>query len=208
MTRFLLVRHGVTTWIEEELLHGVTDVPLSEYGKNQAQLTAALFKDIKVDKIYSSPLSRTMQTAEPISAVTGVSIIEIPELMEMHFGFMEGKRDWWPAVRGKKLLVLIYQAVRLFAGYVSGDPFHVFLRRAGKTFDRIAEENPQGTVVIVTHSAVLRAIFTHIFGGNPIMNKQFGFATASVSEMDRDAEGNYHLVAVNRNEHLPKDIDL
>jgi len=208
MTRFLFVRHGVTTWIEEELLHGVTDIPLSDYGKNQAQLTAELFKGTHVDKIYASPLSRTMQTAEPISAVTGVSIIEVPELMEMHFGFMEGKRDWWPAIRGKNFLVLIYQAVRLFAGYVSGDPFHVFLRRVGETFDRIADENPEGTVVIVTHSAVLRAIFTHIFGGNPIMNKEFGFATASVSEMERLADGMYQLVAVNRNEHLPKDIDL
>jgi bisphosphoglycerate-dependent phosphoglycerate mutase len=34
MTRFLLVRHGVTDWIEQELLHGISDILFSECDKN------------------------------------------------------------------------------------------------------------------------------------------------------------------------------
>jgi len=34
MTRFLLVRHGVTDWIVQELLHGISDIPLSECDKD------------------------------------------------------------------------------------------------------------------------------------------------------------------------------
>jgi broad specificity phosphatase PhoE len=94
MTRFLLVRHGVTDWIEQELLHGISDIPLSEYGKNQAKLIAETFRGVKVDRLFSSSLSRAMQTAEEISKVTSLEIIPIEGLREMDFGWMEGKRDY------------------------------------------------------------------------------------------------------------------
>ncbi len=34
MIRFLLVRHGVTDWIEQELLHGISDIPIIECDKD------------------------------------------------------------------------------------------------------------------------------------------------------------------------------
>jgi len=34
MTRFLLLRHGAIDWIEQELLHDISDIPLSECDKN------------------------------------------------------------------------------------------------------------------------------------------------------------------------------
>ena len=208
MTHFYLVRHGVTTWIEKELLHGVSDVPLSEYGEKQAQLTAKTFEDIEVDQIYSSPLIRAMQTAEPISKITGVPIKEVPDLMEMNFGFMEGKRDWWPVIRGKKFFTFLYIKARLIGGFISGETFAAFRRRVSNAWDRIVKENPAGNVVIVAHSGVLRIIFTHVFGGDSVYNKKFIFSTGSVSEIEYDQQGKFQLVAINRNEHLPKDIDL
>ena len=129
MTKFLFVRHGVTTWIEERKLHGVSDIPLSDYGKRQAKLTADILKNLKVDRLYSSPLIRAMQTAEPISEVSGVEIEKDVNLMEMDFGYLEGKRDWWPTFRGNEFLVLLYLISRLLSGWVSGERFSKFKRR-------------------------------------------------------------------------------
>ncbi|MCD6356164.1 MAG: histidine phosphatase family protein [Anaerolineaceae bacterium] len=208
MTKFLFVRHGVTTWIEERKLHGVSDIPLSDYGKRQAKLTADILKNLKVDRLYSSPLIRAMQTAEPISEVSGVEIEKDVNLMEMDFGYLEGKRDWWPTFRGNEFLVLLYLISRLLSGRVSGERFSKFKRRIIDAWEKIADDNPSGTVVVVAHSGVLRIIFTHIFGGNPIYNKKFSFATGSISEIERDEKGEFHLIKVNRSDHLPAEIDL
>ena len=208
MTKFLLVRHGVTDWIEKELLHGISDIPLSEYGKMQAKLTAETFKEIQVDRLYSSSLSRAMQTAEEISKVTSIEIEPVDGLREMDFGWMEGKRDYWPVVKEKKILVFVYTISRMISGFLSGDPYGKFRGRVVNAWEKIVAENPNGTVAVVAHSFVLRNILTHEFGGNPVFTPKFILTTCSVSEIERDENGNMRLIELSRNSHLPKEIDL
>lgn len=208
MTKFLLVRHGVTDWIEKELLHGISDIPLSEYGKKQAKLTAETFKGIKVDRLYSSSLSRAMQTAEEISKVTSLEIEPVDGLREMDFGWMEGKRDYWPVVKDKRILVFVYTITRMISGFLSGDRYGKFRGRVVNAWEKIVAENPNGTVAVVAHSFVLRNILTHEFGGNPVFTPKFVLTTCSVSEVERDENGNMRLIEVSRNSHLPKEIDL
>ena len=208
MTKFLLVRHGVTDWMEQELLHGISDVPLSDYGKNQAKLTAKIFTGKKVDRLYSSSLSRAMQTAEEISKVTSLKIEPVDGLKEMDFGWLEGKRDYWSMVRGKPFLVILYVLSRLISGFLSGERFGKFNLRVVNAWKKIVAENPSGTVSIVAHSGVLRNILTHEFGGCPVYNRRFRTSACSISEIKCDKNGNMRLVAVSRNSHLPGDIDL
>lgn len=208
MTKFLLVRHGVTDWIEKELLHGISDVSLSEYGKKQAKLTAETFKEIKVDRLYSSPLSRAMQTAEEISKVTSLEIEPVDGLREMDFGWMEGKRDYWPVVKEKKILIFIYTISRMISGFLSGDRYGKFRGRVVNAWEKIVAENPNGTIAVVAHSFVLRNILTHEFGGNPVFTPKFVLTTCSVSEIERDKDGKMRLIEVSRDSHLPKEIDL
>ena len=208
MTRFLLVRHGVTDWIEQELLHGISDIPLSENGENQAKLTAETFTGIKVNRLYSSSLSRAMQTAEEISKVTSLEIESIEGLREMDFGWMEGKRDYWPMVREKPILIVFYLISRLISGFLSGEQFWRFNRWVVNAWKKIIEENPSGTVTVVAHAGVLRNILAHEFGGCPVYNRKFIFANCSVSEIERDENENMRLIEVNRNSYLSGDIDL
>ena len=207
MTRFLLVRHGTTDWLEQELLHGISDIPLSKYGKNQAKLTAKTFTGIKVEHLYSSPLSRAMQTAEEISKVTSLEIEPIDGLKEMDFGWLEGKRDHWSTVRGKPILVIFYILSRLISGLLTGERFWKFNHRVINAWKKIVTENPSGTVSVVAHSGVLRNILTHEFGGCPIYNRRFPIATCSISEIKCDNNGNMRLIEVNRNSHLSGDIN-
>jgi len=208
MTRFLLVRHGVTDWIEQELLHGISDIPLSEHGKIQAKLTAETFKDINVDRLYSSSLSRAMQTAEEISKVTSLKITPVEGLKEMDFGWMEGKRDHWHTLKGNPILVVFYIIARLISGFLSGERFGRFKHRVVNAWKKIIAENPSGTVAVVAHAGVLRNILAHEFGGCPVYNRKFIFANCSVSEIERDENENMRLIEVNRNAHLSGDIDL
>ena len=71
-----VVRHGQTDYNVKKLYQGRKDIPLNEIGKKQAMEMAEKFRDIKIDKIFVSPLTRAKQTAECISKITGV----LPEI--------------------------------------------------------------------------------------------------------------------------------
>jgi broad specificity phosphatase PhoE len=206
MTRFLLVRHGVTDWIEEEKLHGISDIPLSVYGKKQAKLTAQTFSEINVDRMYSSSLSRAMQTAEEIGKVASIQAEPLDGLMEMNYGWMEGTRDYWPVIKGKPILITLNTLSRLISGALAGESFSKFNRRVLESWKKIVAENPSGTIVVVAHSGVLRAILANEFGGNPVYDKKYVLTTCSISEIVGKKSGQMKLVEVSRNSHLPKDI--
>ena len=88
--RLLLVRHGETIWNAESRLIGLTDLPLSEGGSQQAaQLTARLAGE-GIDSIYASDLQRAAQTAAAIGDGCGVRPQADPRLREMDFGEWEG----------------------------------------------------------------------------------------------------------------------
>ena len=67
MNTVYLVRHGQTAWNREEIFRGRADIPLNETGRKEALLTGQYLRGVKVDSIYSSPLSRALETAETIA---------------------------------------------------------------------------------------------------------------------------------------------
>lgn len=59
------VRHGETVWSETSgnRFAGWTDVPLTEKGRYQAKMAGKILAEIRIDKAYSSDLSRAVETA-------------------------------------------------------------------------------------------------------------------------------------------------
>ena len=84
------LRHGQTDWNLLGKMQGHADIPLNETGMKQAQKTAEKFKDIKMDAIYSSPLTRAMETARIINQNWGLPIQTDERLQERNFGDYEG----------------------------------------------------------------------------------------------------------------------
>ncbi len=65
--------------------------PLTEKGRNQIEESAKFLKDKKVDIIFSSPIQRTMETAEIISKKVGAEVVVDERLAEVELGKLEGK---------------------------------------------------------------------------------------------------------------------
>jgi alpha-ribazole phosphatase len=85
--RISIYRHGATKGNEEGLYIGQTDYHLSEAGKDALIKKAARYEYPRVGRVYSSPLSRCIETAEILFPGTGIVIAD--DLTEMNFGVFE-----------------------------------------------------------------------------------------------------------------------
>ena len=136
MTKVYLIRHGVTGWMEKEILHGISDQPLSDFGNQQADATAKFLQNVHFDRIYTSPLLRAKQTAEKIGQVVKVEPIPLEDLKEENYGVLEGRRDWWPTVKTKPFIIPFYSYTRIAISTLTGEPFWVFRKRIEARFGR------------------------------------------------------------------------
>lgn len=91
MITLILVRHGQSVGNVLQVFCGQKDYPLTSLGERQARMTADYLKEhYQIERIYSSDLSRAMQTAEPTAKAFGVEIIPTKELREIASGAFEG----------------------------------------------------------------------------------------------------------------------
>ena len=98
-----LVRHGQTVWNRDRLFQGQSDVELTDLGKTQSRLVAEEVLGFGPESVYTSPLSRTRYIADFIGEGIDKDIIEVPGLLELNLGLLEGKtgedlRKNWPEI--------------------------------------------------------------------------------------------------------------
>jgi alpha-ribazole phosphatase len=85
--RISIYRHGATKGNEDGLYVGSTDYTLSEAGRQALIEKTARYEYPRVARVYSSPLSRCIETAEILFPDTGIVIAD--DLAEMNFGVFE-----------------------------------------------------------------------------------------------------------------------
>src|SRR3972149_2286379 len=90
MTTLYFVRHGQTDLNLQMRCQGRLDYPLNEEGARQLEETAKIFRDKKIDKIYSSPLLRARQSAEIVAKGKGLKIHILEHVVEIDHGELEG----------------------------------------------------------------------------------------------------------------------
>ena len=90
MTKIYVVRHGQTAWNLEEVFRGRMDIPLDETGKKEVHLAGEALKDETLHAIYSSPLSRSMETAENIAKFQNIEVKPLEAIIDISYGEWEG----------------------------------------------------------------------------------------------------------------------
>ena len=91
MTSILLIRHGENDFVGKRLAGHLPGVHLNEKGRKQAELVAGALRDAPIKAIYSSPLERAVETAEPLAAALNLPVTIHPGLTELDFGTWQGK---------------------------------------------------------------------------------------------------------------------
>ena len=67
-----VARHGQTVWNVQNKVCGITDVELTEIGKEQAKVLAYEVQENSIDLIISSPLKRAVGTSSIISKICNI----------------------------------------------------------------------------------------------------------------------------------------
>lgn len=83
-----VLRHGQTDYNIEGKFQGQVDIKMNEKGEKETDEIAIELRKIDFDVIFSSPLSRAMDTAQKINSD---KIIIDKRIIERSFGDLEGK---------------------------------------------------------------------------------------------------------------------
>jgi len=153
-----LIRHGETAWNAEDRIQGHEDIPLSDRGAAQAEAVAARFVGEPVHALYSSDLTRAVETARRIANVTGRSVLRDPRLRERHLGVLQGmlRSD------GSDAVAKVYQRYRASdPDFVvpGGESTRQFAARVLACINDLVRRHLGQTVVVVAHGGVLDQVY-------------------------------------------------
>ena len=167
MTKTIYIfRHGQTDYNVARRVMGQLDIPLNDVGRVQATELANKLATFAISAIYSSPLTRAIETARAVADKIGVHVITDARLMERNNGKLQGH-----IVHGTdnpSEYQMDYNQMELFwpAAQLNDDNWQPdggesrteCWARGRAAITDIAKNAPYDTIAISTHSGIMRGI--------------------------------------------------
>ncbi len=201
MTRLILVRHAEAEGNINRRFHGQTDSQLTENGHKQAEKLAERLANEPIDVLYSSDLSRALQTAKHIGQVKNMDVHIIKGLREIDGGEWEDVP--WADLPDK--FPEIYDHWENNPHLVkmpNGESMLEAQKRIIKEIGEIVKKHEGSNICIATHGTVLKAYLCYVYDKSlEELNNIVWFDNASITIIELNDEG-YHFVAEGDNEHL------
>ena len=180
-TTVFLVRHAVHDRVDGVLCGRMPGVGLGDDGRWQAESLARRFAEAGgVDAVWTSPVQRARETAQPIADGLGILAWDSDALCEIDFGEWTGQtfdalRDdprWhrWNEARGDERPP-------------GGESMAEAQARALGELERAREEHPDGRVVLVSHGDVIKAVLAGVLGLSLDAHARFEISPGSVSAL-------------------------
>jgi probable phosphoglycerate mutase len=199
MMNLLLVRHAVNDWVGERLAGWTPGVHLNEEGRAQASDLARRLAEAPLAAVYSSPLERTLETAQALAEPHGLEVQVREGLGEVRYGEWTGrsleelrKEELWPVVQ-------VYPGGARFPG---GESMRESQARIVAEIDGIRDAHPEQTVVMVSHSDPIKMAVAHYAGVPLDLFQRLSVSPASVTAFTFTRFGP-RLLCLNHTASLP-----
>ena len=163
MTRVYLVRHGTTEWNQGEIFRGRADCKLNDTGRAEARALAEHFQDFSIDSIFSSPLSRALETAEAVAGPRGLKVLTDTAFIDLDFGEWQGL----PLKEVEKKYPEVFRLWRerpQEVAFPGGESLAQARARAWEGLALVIKENPGKTVLIVSHRVITKVLILAVLG--------------------------------------------
>ena len=183
--RLIIIRHGEVSWNNAV----DNDPPLNDNGHEQARRLGMRFENLRIDRLYSSPMVRAKQTTSYVSKTVGLEPeilpwlreIRSPLLTETEMAHVEARplEQWWDGFPGEE------ETFRTFQERVATGT-DALLARFGVRLGRVSEgarPGPEEQVCIVCHAGVAATLLCHLAGIKPVPWEwyRFGMGYTGVS---------------------------
>jgi 2,3-bisphosphoglycerate-dependent phosphoglycerate mutase len=208
-TLLTLVRHGQTTGNVRKLLSGVSDDPLTGFGRRQAaamgRALSALILDgtlPPVHALYVSPLQRARHTAQAIADPLGLTPVARDDLQEINFGAYEGLTEAEAIERFPEARhAFTSDSFAMEFAFPGGESRRGFHQRAREVFAAIIARHPGEHVIVVAHGGILGVALAHYMTGTTERWRDYVLANCSISRLTVQGD-DVTLHAVNDVSHL------
>ncbi len=163
MPTFLLIRHGETDYNKKSCLPGrLPEVHLNKTGQRQAQLVAEKLASLPLRSIYSSPLERTLETAQPLGAAVKLEIIPSPDLLETDVGDWQGESV--KKLRRMKIWRSMLQNPALFR-FPGGESILECQQRMVSFLEALrAQAQPHDLIACISHADPIKLLVAFYLG--------------------------------------------
>jgi probable phosphomutase (TIGR03848 family) len=182
MPLLFIIRHGENDYTKKHKLAGqLPNIHLNERGQKQAQVLADTLKDVPIKAVYSSPLERAMETAEPIAKARNLKVIQEADLIETDIGKWQG--------RSLKALNLnkhwkVVQHAPSRAQFPEGETFYQCQARVVSALDKIcATHKPRDIIACVFHADPIKLAIAHYIGLPLDHFQRLGCDTGSITAL-------------------------
>ena len=149
-----IIRHGQTELNYREVLQGRSNYPLNEVGIAQAKEAAKKLRDVSFDRVYSSPLTRAVETAQLLAP--SALIVTDGRLIEMDYGPYEGM----------DLNSLTPEVLSFFSDFINQpapegmEPLQRVVDRAGSFLEDCCRSGEN--ILISTHAIAMKGLLEYL----------------------------------------------
>ena len=152
--RVYLARHGQTALNAEGRLRGLSDPPLDDVGRAEADRLGVVLAAKHPTRVLSSPLQRAVATASAIARAAGITATADERVYDRDYG------PWTGAVKAD--VIAEFGSVDAAPGV---EPLESLSARVHAAFSDIVDEPGAGPLVLVSHDAVNRALLAALDAG-------------------------------------------
>ena len=165
-TRVFLIRHGATILSAEDRFAGATDVPLSDVGRQQASRLAMRLQGEPIAAVYTSPMIRTVETAQILVEPHGLVAQQREGLREISHGHWEQMTRQEVEERFPEEASEWNKDPYTFAP-AGGESGLAVTARALPTLIELVRAHPGGNILVVSHKATIRLLLSSLLGFDP-----------------------------------------
>ena len=202
MVRLILVRHGESIANKEGIYQGQTyDTGLTKRGVKQARASAKTLAKMKIDKIISSPLRRTKDSAEIIGRQLKTPVLVEHRIIEISHGEWEGKHKEWVKKSYPDLLET-WKEKPTEAQMPNGENMEKVSKRINKFLQAVRKNYDGKNILVVGHDLIMRTMIANLLGLSldHIWNFQLDNGGITILELGRERTS--RLVVLNQSIHL------
>lgn len=158
-TNFLFIRHGAHDLLGKRIAGRQPEIHLNALGLQQAEHLAERVSLLPIDAIYSGPLERVRETAEPICRRFDLPLQVAEEFTEVDFG------DWTNCTFDELSAIPLWRHFNSFRSSTRPPDGEFMLEIQARVLRKIAELRAQHQfVAIVSHGDVIRGTLAHLLG--------------------------------------------